>query len=254
MKEELKSLGLTDGEVEVYLTLLKLGPSTNSPIARHAGLQSSSVYYCLNSLIEKGFVTYIIQQGRKHFSAVNPDTLLEILEEKQKSFSEQKIKVSAIIPQLKASSNVLKENTSAEVLEGLGGFQSVFRSILKELKKGGQYEAFVIEQAFSEPEEIRNVFIHHNKELKKREIKLRLLAPESLRPVFERIYGKKFLQSYQEIRYTSQITPAGITVYKDTVVIHLSEEDKPISIRVRNPKLALMYHEYFDSVWKTAKI
>ena len=101
MIEELKLLGLTDGEIKVYLALLKLGPATNSPIARNTGLQSSTVYYCLNSLIEKGFVSYIKKGDRKHFSPLNPEDILDVLSRKESELQQQKQRIKKAIPQLK---------------------------------------------------------------------------------------------------------------------------------------------------------
>lgn len=253
MKDELKSLGLTDGEIKVYIALLKLGESTNSPIARYSGMQSSSVYYCLNSLIEKGFVTYVLKGNRKHFQAVRPENIPQILEERKKELEEQQNSINKIIPKLKELSNNLKEKTTAEVYEGFKGFQMIFRDILRELKSGESYQAFVIEQAIIKSKELELIFTKHNKELKKKGIKLYLLADEKMRPIFEKTYGKRFLKSYQEIRYTEQKTPIGITIYKDFVVTHIQEDNKPIAIKIKNKKLSDSYRNYFDFVWKLAK-
>lgn len=253
MINELISIGLTEGEATVYLTLLKLGLSTNSPIARHSNLQSSSVYYCLNSLIEKGFVTYILKGNRKHFQAVNPKVIPEIIEEQERLLANKKKKIIEIVPKLSAYQGLIKEKTTAEVYEGLQGFTAIFREIIKELKPGESYEAFVIEQSLTEPKQIPVIFKNHNRELKNKRIKLRLLANESMKDVFERIYGERFLKTYQEIRYTKETIPAGITIYKDNVITHILEEEKPISIKVKNKKLALMYKNYFNEAWKNAK-
>src|SRR3989337_2931055 len=118
MKEELRAIGLTEGEIKVYLTLLKLGPSTNSPIARHAGLQSSTVYYCLNSLIEKGFVSYIQKGNRKYFIPTDPQNILTIIDEKVSRIEEERKKIQNILPQLKATYKSLEQKTLAEVYEG----------------------------------------------------------------------------------------------------------------------------------------
>jgi sugar-specific transcriptional regulator TrmB len=253
MIEELKSIGLTDGEVNVYLTLLKLGPSTNSPIARHAELQSSTVYYCLNSLIEKGFVTYVIKNNRKNYISVDPENIKDIIEEKQKKLVENKERINKIIPELKKYKNQFEDRTTAEVFEGFNGFQTIFKQIRSELKKGEEYEAFVIEQELSDPEEVNILFINHNKELYKKGIKLRLLAPERLRSIFEKLYGESFLKKYQEIRYTKEVIPVGITIYRNKVVTHITEKEKPLSIKIKNNKLAQMYKSYFNHVWKQAK-
>ncbi len=253
MKEELRLVGLTEGEIAVYLALLKLGPSTNSPIARNSGLQSSTVYYCLNNLIEKGFVSYIQRGKRRYFIPTDPQNILSLIDEKARQIEEQRERIGKILPELKATYKALEEKTIAEVYEGWKGFQMLFGHIRETLEKGDTYEAFVIEQAFGEPTEMRLTFLKHNRALKAKGIKLRLLAHERMRPIFEKMYGKKFLTTYQEIRYTEEITPAGITVYKNNVVTHVMEEKRPMSFLVRNAKLAEVYRKYFYSVWERAK-
>ena len=253
MIEELKLLGLTDGEIKVYLSLLKLGPSTNSPLARQAGLQSSTVYYCLNSLIEKGFVNYIKKGDRKHFSALDPEDIIAVLQRKESELQQQKQRIKKAIPKLKQHQNVLQDRNTAEVYEGLQGFQSTFTEILRTLKRGDRYEAFVIEQALDEPKRLKLLFIRHNKMLKAKGIKLRLLAPERMRSVFEKLYGKHFLRTYQQVRYTKEKTPVGITVYKDTVVTNIEENGRPVSFKLTNKKLADSYREYFSSAWEKAR-
>ena len=252
--KELREIGLTDGEIKVYLALLKLGPSTNSPIARQTGLQSSTVYYCLNSLIEKGLVTYIKRGNRKYFNAVNPENLPSIIDEKIEDLTEQKIKINEIIPQLKLQQRALEEQTIAEVYEGFRSFQNIFNEILNTLKRGEGYEAFVIEQEVTEPKKTKLLFMRHNKALKAKGVKLRLLAPEQLRKIFEKMYGKKFLKTYQEIRYTKERIIVGTTIYKNNVITHISEDGKPIAFKIRNKKLAEMYKNYFYEVWKRAKV
>lgn len=253
MIKELEGIGLTKGEAQVYLTLLKLGESTNSPIARHSELQSSTVYYCLNSLIEKGFVSYVLKGSRKHFSAVNPDQIPKILEEKEKELKEKREEVGKILPKLKSYQGLIKERTTTEVYEGWNGFQTIFREIISNLGKGDSYEAFVIEQAIEEPEMLQIFFTKLNKEVKRKGITLRLISPISLKPVFHKIYGKSFLEKYSKVRYTKETIPVGITLYKDNVVTHVSDEGKPISIKIHNKKLARTYRDYFNHVWKQAK-
>src|SRR3989338_8491053 len=216
MKEALRNLGLTDGEISVYLALLKLGTVTNSPIAKESQLQSSTVYYCLNSLVKKCFATYIFKTLRQY----------------------------------KRSS---EEQTTAEVFEGFRGFQMIFRSILKQSKRGDYYEAFAYEQKTTESPAIKLLFMQHNQKLKRKGVKLRLLAPLSMKNVLLNIYGKQFLQNFQEIRYTQTVIPVGITLFKDTVITHIPENEKIISIKVKNHKLATMYRDYFNFVWKSTE-
>ena len=63
----LEELGLTSGEVKVYLALLELGPSSAGEIIEKSRLQNSVIHFCLNRLKEKGLVSYI-KKGRKRIS------------------------------------------------------------------------------------------------------------------------------------------------------------------------------------------
>lgn len=253
MIDELKDAGLTDGEIAVYIALLKTGPSTNSPIARQASLQSSTVYYCLNSLIEKGFVSYIQRGNRKQFIPTAPENLVRVMEEKKEKIEEQKEGIQKILPALKKLHKPMEDRTISEVYEGFRGMQMVLNQVIDSLSKGDTYEAFAIEQAIEEPKEMRLFFMRHNKALKAKGIKLNLLAHERMRGIFEKMYGKKFLTAYQEIRYTKELTPVGITIHKNNVITHISDGGKPMSFLVRNPRLAEIYRDYFYSVWKRAK-
>jgi len=79
MKEEiLKSLGLSDKEIRLYLTSLQLGSSLVQNIANIAGLNRTSTYDLLKSLEQKGFVSYTIQSGKKFYQATQPNKIIDI--------------------------------------------------------------------------------------------------------------------------------------------------------------------------------
>ena len=50
----LRDIGLTDNEIKIYLTLLKLGISTSSKIVENANTSSGKIYETLNKLFNKG--------------------------------------------------------------------------------------------------------------------------------------------------------------------------------------------------------
>ncbi|MFH1455442.1 MAG: helix-turn-helix domain-containing protein, partial [archaeon] len=65
----LEEIGLTKGEVKVYLTLLKLGSTTTGKIIDEAQISSGKIYEILDKLIKKGLASYIIKDKTKYFSA-----------------------------------------------------------------------------------------------------------------------------------------------------------------------------------------
>lgn len=249
MIEELRFLGMTEGEISLYTALLRLGPSTNGPLARHTGLQSSTVYYCLHSLLEKGFVTSVNKGNRKHFMATDPRLLPSFLDKEAEILREKSLRVQKIIPMLTAQRDALEEKTLAEVYEGINGMRMVFSLILGNIAPGEVYEAFVIEQASDDSPELRDLLMKHNLALKKKRSVVRLIAPKRLRWVFEKMYGKKFLKSHLEIRYVEEATPVGISLFRNYVITTVIENGKPMAFVVRNQKLAETYREYFYSLW-----
>ena len=81
----LENLGLKEKEAKIYITLLKEGPSLANSIAKNTEILRSSIYDYLDTLTEKGFITYTIKSGKKYFQAVNPSKIMD-------NFSERKEK------------------------------------------------------------------------------------------------------------------------------------------------------------------
>ena len=96
----LEKLGLTKGEIKVYLALNKLIEATVGPIGKHSKVSKSKIYDILDKLIEKGLVGYITKQGTKYFTANDPHMILEYLAKKENELKKTKEEISELIPQL----------------------------------------------------------------------------------------------------------------------------------------------------------
>jgi sugar-specific transcriptional regulator TrmB len=118
IKETLRNLGLTQNEVEIYLTLLNSGELSVNEIGSKSGLHRQVCYDALDRLVEKGFVSYIIKDNKKFFKALNPEKILDYLDE-------QKQEINSILPDLNAMFVTEKEETEVEVIKG----KNVLRTI-----------------------------------------------------------------------------------------------------------------------------
>ena len=125
--EVLKSLGLSDKEIKIYLANLQLGSSLVQKIANFAGLNRTSTYDFLRSLEQKGFVSYMIQSGKKFYQATQPNKLIDMLREKE-------ILVRKILPELNSLSESIGKRPNVEVYSGKDGLKSIFENILAEAK------------------------------------------------------------------------------------------------------------------------
>ncbi len=80
----LLQLGFSEKEAQVYLMLLRIGPSPASAIARRTGLKRATVYSVLETLANRALVTTEETQRGRKYSPHDPECLLYGLE-KEKS-------------------------------------------------------------------------------------------------------------------------------------------------------------------------
>lgn len=125
--EELRELGLSKGEIEVYSAVLELGSSSLNRIQEKTGIERRNIYDILNKLIEKGLVSYVIEKGKKTFQPTPPSNVLEKIKKKQDSLA----KLEEKIPQLKELFDTKRLDIRAEVYRGNKAMKNLLNEILE---------------------------------------------------------------------------------------------------------------------------
>ena len=128
--ETLADLGLSQRQTDLYLTLLKLGPSSIRDIAASAGLNRGTTYEELKRLRTMSLVTYFPQGKRRFFCAEPPDVLLRHAREKQAATNQAVNRLEQdIIPDLK---QLIPASSSTDVFhyEGDEGMEYCLRDII----------------------------------------------------------------------------------------------------------------------------
>ena len=110
----LENIGLTEGEIKVYLALIKLGPSTSGPITDSSGVSRSKVYNILERLMQKALVSFIIKQKTRYYQAEDPTKIRSYLNKKQHEFELQKAEVDKLIPELQLQKQLEKTKSEAQ--------------------------------------------------------------------------------------------------------------------------------------------
>jgi len=106
----LQNYGLSEKEARVYLTVLELGTSVASTIARRAELNRVTTYTLLEDLKRDGIVNETTKEGVKYYSVISPDILLKQREQKYESFKEK-------VPELLAMADKLGNKTKVQFFE-----------------------------------------------------------------------------------------------------------------------------------------
>lgn len=73
-------------EADVYITCLELWTAPVSSVARLLKLHRVTIYSVLKNLVEKSFITEVIKQNATYYTALWPEKLLKMLEDKYTNF------------------------------------------------------------------------------------------------------------------------------------------------------------------------
>ena len=247
--QNLREIGLTEGEIRVYEALLALGECTKTALAKKSGISPSNIYDVTNRLIEKGIISKVEKNGIAHFSPADPKHLLDFLEQKEKDIEKEKDIVSQILPSLLAEFQKVKETVNVEVFQGWNGMKTVFEDLINESEKGDQN--YVFGASKGEPEkQADRFFVKYSKLREKKGIITNIIFNEELRKRKERI--DFFLKSRNyNIKFLQQSTPAEIMMYKNkSCIIILTKE--PLVIRITSKEVTDSFRQYFNIMWNTA--
>ena len=133
----LSRIGLSENEAEVYLTLLKLGPLSAYAIAQRSGIYRPHVYDKLDTLIQKGLVSYVKEGKKKIFSPAPPSKVLDYLKEQEEGVKGNIRLFSSKLDALNKLYQLPKEDTKVEVFTGIEGLKlglnDAWRSAKKEI-------------------------------------------------------------------------------------------------------------------------
>lgn len=243
----LERIGLTKSEIKVYLALLKLGQTTTGPIVDEAKVTRSKIYDILERLKNKGLVSHIIKESTKHFSAADPNNIIDYLEKKEEEIKSEKKVVKTILSELLLQQGLAKNKKIAEVFVGIKGMRNAFNVLINEFDPKEAYYAF----GAGKGENVKQIQIFFSKLHQQRiskKVKSYIIFNESSRGLFKPQEKSK----YVEARYLIESTPTAINIYKDyTIIAILSKE--PITFLVKNKETANSFREYFKVMWKIAK-
>lgn len=244
----LEEIGLSEGEVKVYYALLRLGITKTGPLASQAGVSSSKVYKILGRLEKKGLAGHVMKGEIKHFRAMQPERLLDFIDEKEQSLREKRAQVERILPQIKHAAEAGSGGTEATIYSGRRAIENFFRSILDELSAGETY--YVIGAGYgSDVAGLRDFFLRHHIRRARKGVRVKMLANFDVKGQLVSSTGLK-----SEIRYLPQylITNMEIVFFKDKVFIAMLTAE-PTGFLLESREAVNSFQAYFDAFWKIAR-
>ncbi|MEK7632871.1 MAG: helix-turn-helix domain-containing protein [Patescibacteria group bacterium] len=77
LSKSLENIGFTKNEAGVYVALLELGRGTVAKIAERAGINRTTGYNLLSTLVQRGMVSSSGKGARQEYVAESPDLRID---------------------------------------------------------------------------------------------------------------------------------------------------------------------------------
>ncbi len=233
----LEEIGLTPKEVDVYLALMQSKSSSIFNLMNRAKVSRKSIYEILQKLLDKGLVSYTIQDNKKIFEAVSPERLIDLVKEKEAN-------IQSMLPELMKRYQKNEKDVKVEVFLGTEGMKTVTNNILKEKKNFS-----VLANEGKIFEFLKYYMPQVQKRMKVLGIRGDVIYTESAR-------DKKLLTPVENnIRFVPDKynSPISIAIYGENVNILIYSEDNPVAIHLKSMDIAQSFMHYFNLMWKIGK-
>jgi sugar-specific transcriptional regulator TrmB len=244
--EVLQQLGLSLNEARIYEALLDLKEAGVSDISSSAKVHRRNVYDTLNRLIDKGLAFPILSKGENLYSPVDPNKLLELIKEKEKSLED-------ILPDLNERYEKTLGSQEAYIYRGIEGFKNYMRDILRIEK-----EVYLIGAKLGWFDSRLKTFLEQFlKEAKRKNIKFRHIFDYEVKEKgLEDI--KNFDKSSYRFFSKEYKTNSAIDIFGDYVVTFTGLKFKRIDDDVtlfilKDKKLADSYRIWFEFMFKACR-
>jgi len=232
------SLGLTDQEIKIYNVLLQSGSSLAGDITQRSGVHRRNVYDCLERLIQKGLVGYILENNRKRYSVTNPRHILERRAKEESAWQE-------IMPELLAAYQSHDERKETIFYRGVSGI----RMVMEDQLDVGQ-EVLVLATTVDVGTVLRHFFLGYQSARKARKIPTRMLFDVAAKRSGKKIAALPLCKA----RYMKSLNTSAMSqyIYGDNVAIVVWNEE-PVAILIRQKEIAQGFRESFELLWRLAK-
>lgn len=233
MRKELRHIGLIDGEINVYLFLLKNGASKALEISKGLGVARTTIYRFLESLKDKGLVSERLENNVRIFIGVDPEKIPDVLESRI-------LEVRSVIKDLKKLEKKKVKEASVQLFRGKEGIKIILNDIFRACEDYafmGESEKF-----FEELEIFSSQWVRKIEELK---IRGRLLCPK----------GQHFeVAKNEEVRFIDPklLSNTSTWIYGNKVAQFIWDEPFYV-VLIESESVAAGQMKVFDYLWKLAK-
>lgn len=248
MKRELKELGLTDKETDLYLAGLKLGPATAQQLADSSGVKRPTVYFIIDRLKKIGFVNQGFVGKKKIFEMAPPEKLAKFIEEEKEKLKKKEQGIKKIISSLQAMASKSEFASDIKIYEG---YDATMDALIELGKTKSPTYSFYSRHYFplEDYEKIKKTVAEFNKV--KRMAKSKLYVITDQKPLTSKFFPSAD-EEIREFRFLSEDIklPAMVDISEDIVSLS-SVRDGYSCVVIKNKTIADTLRIIHGIVWRS---
>lgn len=242
----LKNIGLTDLEIDVYFTLLKIGQSSAKSVSRGAGKHRTNVYDALDKLMKKGLVSYTMQGDMKIFNATEPKRLLLYVKDKKQELEKQEGMVKKLITELESIKQYKHSEAQIQIFQDKEGLRSFYEKLINVAKSGDSF--YIIGTTEKITGILKYYVLNATKLVSLRNIKGRMIVSKGMLTDKQMKRAMSFAKLNLKVIPRKLLTPTAIILFKDYISL-FNYTREPFVILIKNEKIAYTYKRYFEGIW-----
>lgn len=244
----LEQLNFSDKESKVYLALMELGSCKVNDIAKKTGLNRTSVYDLLESLLQKGLVSKYKKGATTLFNALDPKRLLSYLdrekEEQAKTIEKQKEKVNELLPQLISLQNIQTTKPKIQFFEGEKGMREAYEDTLT---SKDTILAYANVQTMHEA--LPNFFPEYYKRRAENKIFIRAILPRNELSIERAQHNQEEMRDTRFLPDGDASFSPEVNIYNNKILIASWKEK--MAIIIESKELADLQKLTFNLLWET---
>ncbi len=238
--KQLRTLGFKEKTAKVYLTLLSIGTSTITEVAKHSGLKRPIVYVCMEELAQHDLVASIMQGKRVYYQPRPFDRVLDEQINKVRLAQD----IQSCIKQIPALNSV----TQPSFYQG----RDKFVKVVEEVMRGRTIYTLAYIEDYWEvmgEEHIRHVF----EVIKRAGGYVWGLAPKTdkIKDLLSKTY-RKGLSEYRFLPDAFDMSNKTSVAINERMVIFTAVDSLSVTV-IKDPNIVKLHKQMWRSLWEQSE-
>lgn len=244
LEKRIEKIGLSEKETMVFVALLRAKEATVIQLAKITKIKRTSIYHCLEALINKELVVKATKDYKTYYFANDPKLSLSGLLIQQKEI------IESVLPDLKNLFGKGAVVPEIKIYHNVAGLRSIFEDLLNSKEKIARY--YVCD--FNTDELFGIGFV--DKFVKKRiEAGIKSLSLRSFKYKPEREKEITHAKQLREVKFLPEgVELAPYMCVYDNKVIIISSKKEMVGFIIESQEFAEAQKIIFDLIWNTVAI